>query len=642
MFSMDFEKYRPGQKSAHEVISSLILDKIVSIVLPTRYGKSDVIRASFLDLYYQGLVSCAIVLSPAINLQRQMVDKRKIDEMLKRYQITPAGSLATWRPTAGGTDAFKQWRSLIDSHIVNQPTLISSTQQFAVLHGFSDTAWLTMWVREVIAATGLPPAFYIDEFHLGSYVNQIGKLAQVLHNAGACEVVLTATPYRADGELMPGFEYELVDYDVIEHAISKATADPNIRLVELRETLKGMYRMKADFEYTFAAAWAEKPSPLAGVEIVKIEADVTKWTEGRELDQHKLLSELKASEAQRVLGKYVIRSNDVRHECVMSAIGQYKRMAVNGTPIGIIVFVGNDTEDEDNHEAKAVLKIFTKLAPELKVTIATSTTDSASERIERFVAGEGDVLIVKMMAGLGLDCPRLKIGVDLSPIRTVASYAQRLMRIATLFVQCNQGVWITPADALAVELFHMLVTSAGGMLERAEASRVLGQEFVEKTDKPEEGYLIDNPRLGEVVNHEQEVGDADFWPQLNVFMDRAVGIANHFSRATIMSAFKAAMNQPAQNGSIHQDINEDISLLKDGIQTYRQKWVAQLLMAARGYGYSGGKDSTYSEKHKECWRKMLTDLRLPHDWDVKVETDVKTLRMVKHYFEAKTQEAIHA
>lgn len=636
MFRMKFDQYRIGQLGAHQTILSLTLTKIVSIVLPTRYGKSDLIRCSFLDMYYQGLVSCAVVLSPAINLQRQMVKPEKIKEMLVRYGIQMPDTLKSLRPTAGGTDAFNQWKSLIHTSIAHNPTLISSTQQFGVLHGLGETSWLTMWIKQVISVTGKPPVFFVDECHLGSYANQIGKLAQALFDAGAYVVVLTATPYRADGERIPGFEYELMDYEVIEHSILKHTGDPNIRLMQLRETLKGIYRMTADYPYSFADAWAERPSPLSDIDLIEIDADVTKFIPSTDTTKYKRLKTLSGSESQRILGKFVVRNWDVQVECIKAAIRELKRLRAAGGNIGVIVFVGNDTEDEDNHEAKSVLSIFKKYAPELNVVIATSTTDSATDRIEAFVDGQGDVLIVKMMAGLGLDCPRLKIGVDLSPIRTVASYAQRLMRIATLYGSCKVAVWITPADPIGIELFHMIVTSSGGYLERTEASRVLSEEEIEI--KPnEEDYFVENPQQGDVRNNAQHLGKREYWPQLEKFVATAQGITNHMSRATLMYAFESAFATEAGTGAEHEDLNEKIKGLRDSIQFWRNEWVKNILRAKRGKEYNGSKDKEFSLTHGQCWGQMLIDLGIRNGLDVNVETDINLLERVKQYFQRKAE-----
>lgn len=637
MFRMKFDKYRIGQLGAHQTILSLCLTKIVSIVLPTRYGKSDLIRCSFLDMHYQGLVSCAVVLSPAINLQRQMVKSTKIEEMFVRYDVQMPDKLTSLRPTASGYEnAYKQWKSLIYTSITQNPTLISSTQQFGVLHGLNDTAWLGMWIKQVISVTGKPPVFFIDECHLGSHSNQIGKLAQSLFEAGAYVVVLTATPYRADGERIPGFEYELMDYEVIEHAILKHTDDPNIRLMQLRETLKGIYRMTADYEYSFADAWAEHPSPLSDIDLIEIDADVTKFIPSTDTTKYKKLKTLSGTESQRILGKFVVRNWEMQVECIKAAIRELERLKMAGSQIGIIVFVGNDTEDEDNHEAKSVLSIFKKYAPRLDVVIATSTTDSATDRIEQFVDGHGDVLIVKMMAGLGLDCPRLKIGVDLSPIRTVASYAQRLMRIATLYDSCKVAVWITPADPIGTELFHMIVTSSGGYLERTEASRVLEEREI-KPKESEEDYFVENPEQGDVRNNAQHLGKREYWPQLEKFVATAQGITNHMSRATLMYAFESAFATPESAAVDHEDLNQTIKELRDSIQHWRNEWVKKILRAKRGKEYSGSKDKEFSTIHKQCWGQMLIDLNIRNGLDVNTETDIALLKQVRQYFQRKAE-----
>ena len=58
---------------------------------------------------------------------------------------------------------------------------------------------------------GLPVLVFIDECHSSSDLNEWGKVVPALTEAGAHVVLLTATPERADGMRIPGFEFSVID-----------------------------------------------------------------------------------------------------------------------------------------------------------------------------------------------------------------------------------------------------------------------------------------------------------------------------------------------------------------------------------------------------------------------------------------------
>jgi len=63
---LDIVPFRIGQKGAFNCIVEKVLDKeqTISIVLPTRYGKSDIIRATAIELQERGAASGCLVAAP--------------------------------------------------------------------------------------------------------------------------------------------------------------------------------------------------------------------------------------------------------------------------------------------------------------------------------------------------------------------------------------------------------------------------------------------------------------------------------------------------------------------------------------------------------------------------------------------------
>lgn len=66
-------KLRPGQRVALGVIQQRVErgEKATAIVLPCRYGKSDVIRLAALKMWDEGIASGSIALSPNTVLRAQ-------------------------------------------------------------------------------------------------------------------------------------------------------------------------------------------------------------------------------------------------------------------------------------------------------------------------------------------------------------------------------------------------------------------------------------------------------------------------------------------------------------------------------------------------------------------------------------------
>lgn len=623
MFQMDYSKYRPGQLGAHATITRLATDKIVSIVNPTRYGKSDIIRCSFLDLHYQGIASCAVVLSPATHLEKQMVDKDKVEAMFGRYSISIPDTLKSFRPIAGGNSAFREWRNWVKTDIENSPVIISTTVQYAVYHGLNVSPWLSDWIDYVIHVTGLPPVFYIDECHIGSYANRIGELIQYLKHSGALVVVLTATPYRMDGEKIPGFDYELVDEESVRrYIVSEYSEDQS--LIQVMQSLVGTYRMIADYQYSFADAWAETPCPLSDIDIVTIDCDVTRYMGGRVVgDSGEVISQLSPNTTRTILGE-VTRDNEVIAKGIDSLLHIMSLLRSSGIDASAagIVFVGSDTDEEDNKEANRVKALIAKRDPAMRVVIATSaTSDKAEDTIKAFVNGDGDILIVKMMASLGLDCDRLKVGLDLSPIRSQASYIQRLMRIATVHPIYRHAYWITPADKLSVGMFQWIVAKQDGTVKIPINSELI-DEYLKPIgpSKPECAAVVTNPQLGEVFNNNDVVGPRDFHFLYEKFVSKVPQVASVVSRADLMNAFANTIGvvTPPKQEANYSDGTVEIEQAKSNL-------VAAHRTLAGTYLHARIKP-TKDECYQHAWQEMRTALYLPWDWSYKAETSVDLLK----------------
>ena len=189
-----------------------------AIVAPPRYGKSDIIRLSAMELIQTGNSSAALALAPWDNLADQLVDSKKTNQMVDRYMyermpLTPdvyrAGRVSSM------SDSFHETSSL--QH------LFTSTIQLAQMNLSIFQGWV-----ERCMSYGARPIVYVDEGQLLSKKNEWGRLAQVVESEGAHIVLLTGTPYRADCQDIPGFEVKTISRTEVEHVRCKRIDDEKI------------------------------------------------------------------------------------------------------------------------------------------------------------------------------------------------------------------------------------------------------------------------------------------------------------------------------------------------------------------------------------------------------------------------------
>ena len=497
---INLEPMRPGQRGAVNKLWDNVRrgKQYTGIVLPTRYGKSDVIKAGGLGLMLDGLVSRAVILEPATILVSQILNKRKLEEAAGRYSLPYllGGGISTYAVTRPPRTPFPPR----DAHFVAMTVQMANYNRPFFVH----------WVKWEQDHKGVSPVFFIDEAHTGSPDNQWGQTAEALAEAGAFLVLLTATPNRTDQMPVAGFDYEPVREEQVTYQ----------RNDERWSADKIVYRLLPDWETTFKDAWAEMPPALCFISRLPIDVEMNRVaTLTGEIKGYPMLSSLLPSQVRPVLG-HIVRDEQVVWDGCFQFIEALQSKRAASPAIAGIVFVGNDNfigsdneeDEETNRHARQVSAVLEEKAPWLKVVIATSTTDNnPQEEIEKFQDGKGDVLIVKQMGGIGLDVPRLKVCLDLSTFRTGLLFTQRLCRIATIYqptpdpkdlvLSCT---YISPDDVLSRRLFDEFVGSEGG-----DASMVVNPQYIEKVQDtlrqqalPDTFATTGNTAMGEMSDTE--------------------------------------------------------------------------------------------------------------------------------------------
>ncbi|MCY4437048.1 MAG: DEAD/DEAH box helicase family protein [Chloroflexi bacterium] len=451
-FEVDLTAFREHQRLAYDTVVENVRrgKKTTGIVLPPRYGKSDVIRMSAARLIADGVVSRAFFVTPNSILTAQLIDDRKVSDMAHRYKLGPAAPITT-------------------AAIENRPRLPFPNVAFAAMNiqlANNNMPFFTELVKSTIRKTGLAPVVYFDEIHTASLSNSWGRCIKEWQDAGAFIVGLTATPYRTDKHRLPGFTYRSVSNEPI--TIRRPEGEDKVIISEGEALL---YQLEADYAIGFREVWDEADPPvLCKVTHQPFEVNLQQidGLMGTPIGARRL-SELSQDVTRAALTASVKDVGVVRDSC-QKLVTELTNRQKDDTRTAAVVFVGNDTaEDEQaNQHAKKVEAALRDLA-DFRVVRATSADAKADETIKRFMEGEGDVLVVKQMGGVGLDIDRLKVCLDLSSIRTRNNFIQRLTRICTVWNRTEDprdrvaaAVYISPADCFAEALFQSLIRDQGG------------------------------------------------------------------------------------------------------------------------------------------------------------------------------------
>ena len=448
--SFDFDptkdpaKLRPGQRGA---ITEIITrrrsnEKFTSLVLPTRYGKSDVARLSALQMMSDGLVSNALIVVPAVNLVEQMLADAKLRASAGWYGFSPEAFYPTQTITA--PPRLKR---------LKEAKLSAITTSMANLHIKTLVHWIDMMKGP--AGPGIPPVVYMDEAHLGNDGNRWGNICTVLAEAGAHVVVMTATPFRSDGRPIPGFKK-------ITREVLKTTSDGRERV---------LYVTEPHWETTLEEAMQEDPAPMAQITYQpfgiagRLDVDDAAVT-------RVVLDDLPVPAVRRAYREAL------RDPVIMEAASRFflvelrnRRREPRQAGTAGIVFVGNHEEEFDsleNEHALNVKGILKRLSPRLRCEIIASSDPSAQGLLDEFIDGKVDVAIVKQMGALGLDVDHLKVALDLSNTRGRAYFHQRMMRIATRWeVPGYPGnpvltsTYIAPDDRITREMVEATLEGTG-------------------------------------------------------------------------------------------------------------------------------------------------------------------------------------
>ena len=463
-FAFDQGQFRRGQLGAFEETTKRVMqdrEPHTAIVLPTRYGKTDFMLMAGLYLMKHEAVSGMLIMTPNQVLRNQAVDHDKLLTSLRRYKVEVERLLPNGTKRRG-IDPYNINASPRIERLVNHAPVSATT---AMVH--SNLSTFCHWIDYLDQKQGVPPIVFVDESHTASNLSAWGSTIKALSDAGAFIVLCTATPYRSDGLPIPGFKVTST-YD--EDRITRLErVGGHVYRVSGRRV---MHLLTAHHTTTFQEAWQE--SVICG--ITRETFDVHLRNHGIDGYSEPWLSQLNEREARQALSR-VAQDHDAIRTGVQKLLRNLWIRQKDAPETAGIVFVGNDdgrdleTGDEDyevNRYANLVKRIVDEECAastetrKLNAVIATTAVSDAAQLIEDFQRGNGDILIVKMMASAGLDIARLKVALDLSTVRTDGSFVQRVMRIATRWERDGRApilkaLYITPDDCMGRDLYQRLI-----------------------------------------------------------------------------------------------------------------------------------------------------------------------------------------
>lgn len=651
------EEIRQGQRAAITMIVQRVYDVVsgrkpfdeesqhTAIVLPTRYGKTDVIRASAALLYGSGMISNALILAPYTLIRDQTVDVDKLVECQKRFGLPK--------------DAFLRVTHIDSSSISKQPWLRSHQLMAMTTHlAMEHIGPLTEWVRHMQRTTGLRPLVAFDECHMTSTENRWGETLGHLASAGAFIVLVTATAFRTDGKPIPGFPLDRIDVSpVTVHYANVAE-----RKVHIYGASRIRYQLRPHHETTFQQAWAEIPSPICSLDRQPFEIEGDDVDGGTvELRSGIKLSQLSVEAGRRALMPSLKSRVVIQKACKKLVEELHLARRVEGAGnLAAIVFVGDDDRQNDplaNKHAEDVVKEIKQIDSNLRCRIAMSNNDGTAT-VTDFASGNGDILIVKQMASVGMDVARLKICLDLSNTRTPAAFIQRITRIATVWYHrpdapepydaIRSALYICPEEPRGAALWNIFVHDAGGQSTFLEDFQYQGTKEMSDQEQKSASVFIPTDVIPDSKLEDTHGGQAEGWlvDPVNKFLE-VTGLGGAITKTRIAEGLLGVgIQMPSENNDKGNENTESKDSIPekprntakefDDAVTEASKKANQL--ASKRFREIMGRPYRNARQDGDLYQSIITDVWVEHEKRVGILgfkkirefTDIEEVRRVQH------------
>jgi hypothetical protein len=430
----------------------VILDRLAAreshtaIVKPTRYGKRDLIILAAYEAEQNKLLSGSMVLTPALHVTENFTDSIKLGETIQRYRLPPV-TMNRVRRLRGFSE---------HQPFANGEFLLATTMQLCVWTPVKDIIDLFDARAQAI---GQPMAIFIDECHFIAHRQRWGQILAQISMVGVPLILLTATPSRADGDVILGFRWH-TEREMTEDRYRRG---PIIGETQYTERVRGVRvtgHLIADDTTTFREAWAEKPAVLCQLHRETITVETPDGP----------LHELSESHTKEHLHR-ILRSPQFLEPAVSKVLERLRDVQTINPTLKAMIVTGNDqvNDTRDNEHAMRIRELIHNRAFAVMgrtvgveiITLKTEEDEPASQKLRTFFDGPKDIVIVKQMGTVGLDDGRLKVLGYFSPIRTEAALIQAWMRPTTPYERLYVAYLILPDDRLLEAVWQRLKAEGG-------------------------------------------------------------------------------------------------------------------------------------------------------------------------------------
>lgn len=444
---------------------------------PTRIGKGEQMRScsyaavlGWVDREgrtHDPFASLVILASPTAALAAQVVRDKKMRNTFELFGIDPAlVKEAPYMRLSPKTD--KRSYESLDDH--GRCKILSTTNDL-ILSRYEQFIELCQKRRQ---ATGLPVLFWFDEVQRLGRGTETHGIAEVFQSeAGVLCKNTTATPCRADGEMIHGFKEAVksIEESIERKVVGRREDDPELVDIEvINREVRSLFQ-QADIEVPWRYAFTNNCLCQLNMELIPVEAEVvaagidngdrdvllaaiesSKEAADSAEGDTKLLSSFWDAANEKVVSEALVRriisaavrDQNVIRRAVRKALEFLQARRAEAPGAKMMVFGGNDRADEsDNEHLELIRRVIATEWPlffpgtEARAMICTmkdeqtASADNVMDRLDEFENGPYDVILLKQMAAEGWDTKCAKVQINLSPIRAYTTIIQMIFRVGT-------------------------------------------------------------------------------------------------------------------------------------------------------------------------------------------------------------------
>lgn len=584
----------------------------MSVNMPTRYGKTPTGRL-FSAISTRGWRSpLGIDIAPfaSVNVWATV-------NLILREQ---AASAKHWKKTQEIFHMSEQLRygEITDSYD-NWHHLRPNGEEYLAINIHKIVDYIDMfseWTDHLIKTTHLPPIFHFDEAQFYSGSKPWGSAVYQLLDAGAGVITHTATPSRSDKGLIPCFIAEKIGDDEFEQKVLRDTFEKDGErwgIFDRNWVKLTDYRMRAHVDVPFSEAWAKGYLLKASYRTVDLRVSEIN-SGGSEEIRNLMLSQVSPS---------IVRQNGLigdgtrSHKAISESVGisyeqmmQYRRINPRSAIAGFTV---SDQDGGRNEHAGHVKEEFLRVDPSLKIAIATQKVDGSHDLIRSFDESDFDVILFKGMGGVGWDCPRVQVILDLGQDRQDASSIQKWTRGGTPDGMNKVFTIVTLADKLNQGIWNRCIENEGGSATE-KVSELVDQELQKIKEKDRSIWILKGAETGDFRDNdgiEAEAADAPLASAL-------FALASEFRLATDAGIVHKARNLGIQVASTGKgkSIDQEINGYQKDIVVYMSEATSKLYAYLYGvYDQSKTAQKNYAEASTELYRVLYNRAGLSYDRD---------------------------